>query len=233
MHYSIISQEGNDVAELIANEGYWNTYYKNQVAIDQANHTKLIPSQFAAFVLSEFSNRDRFIDFGCGNGRDSFFFAEHGKRLMGVDGSAVVIEQSNRTATQGNYSNLAFNHLDLLQKNECTDFLKKHRAEWAGAIFYARFFLHAITEEIEDNFLHICSEIMGSTGRICVEFRTDKDEYQIKETASHYRRFIDPLTLINKMTTFGLRTDYYSEGYGYAKYKNDNAHVARLIAVKV
>lgn len=208
---------------------YWDEFY-NETA--QSNSKKLVPSQFAAFVLNEFPDKTRFVDFGCGNGRDSFFFADHGKQVMGVDGSLIAVEQSNKMARRGKYTNLAFNQLDLSQKNACMNFISEHKNTWSDSIFYARFFLHAITESSEQNLLHICREIVGDSGKICLEFRTRKDEYQLKETASHYRRFIDPFVLIGKLNQIGLKTSFFCEGYGYAKYKNDDAHVARLIAGK-
>ena len=112
------------------------------------------------------------------------------------------------------------------------NFISEHSSTWSGSIFYARFFLHAITESAENNLLYVCQEIAGETGKICMEFRTGKDEYQLKETASHYRRFIDPLALIGKLSRMGLNTSFFCEGYGYAKYKNDDAYVARLIVGK-
>lgn len=63
----------------IETKEYWNEYYETTADNNSTEVPKLIPSQFADFVLNEFQDRTRFIDFGCGNGRDSFFFADHGK----------------------------------------------------------------------------------------------------------------------------------------------------------
>ena len=49
---------------------YWDNYYANSDL-----NSKLIPSQFAAFVAGELKKNSYIIDIGCGNGRDSFFLA--------------------------------------------------------------------------------------------------------------------------------------------------------------
>jgi len=206
-------------------EIYWNDYYG-------AVSAKRIPSQFAAFVLSEFSTYERFVDFGCGNGRDSFFFAAHGKRVMGVDGASAAVEMCQKSVEFEKITNLNFTQLDLSSASECASFSKTYSREWSGAVCYARFFLHAITEDAEHNLLQICKDIIGSDGSICFEFRTEKDEYQVKETASHYRRFVNSLSLIARLNDLGLEVTYFCEGFGFAKYKSDDAFVARMVIKK-
>jgi len=207
---------------------YWNSYYE-RISSDLKKSSKLVPSQFAAFVLSEFSEKKRFIDVGCGNGRDSFFFADHGKDVIGIDGSSVAVETCSREAEEKKYNNLQFKNVNLLDKAECIAVANQLHEGWGDAIIYARFFLHAITDEAEDNFLGFCKQIMGQNCRMCVEFRTNKDELLIKETAAHYRRFIDPIALIEKLDALDMSVSYFAEGFGFAKYKEDNAYVARMI----
>jgi hypothetical protein len=50
-----------------------------------------------------------------------------------------------------------------------------------------------------------------------------------KEYGNHYRRFVDPKQLKSKLDKMGININYFIEGQGYAKYKNDDAYVARLI----
>ena len=52
---------------------------------------------------------------------------------------------------------------------------------------------------------------------------------QAKETAAHYRRFIDPLNFLTSALARGFELHYFVEGFGYAKYNSDDAHVARVI----
>ncbi|WP_272816006.1 MULTISPECIES: hypothetical protein [unclassified Shinella] len=64
---------------------------------------------------------------------------------------------------------------------------------------------------------------------LAIEFRTDRDAQQTKVTDSHYRRFIPPLDFLSRAAKFGFSPAYFTEGFGYAKYRNDDAHIARVL----
>jgi cyclopropane fatty-acyl-phospholipid synthase-like methyltransferase len=64
---------------------YWDAYYATE------GRGSIIPSQFAAFVASEYLAGHQVVEFGCGNGRDALFFAGLGSKVLGVDGSASAI----------------------------------------------------------------------------------------------------------------------------------------------
>lgn len=203
---------------------YWNNYYNRGT-------NRAIPSQFAAFVLSEFNDRTHYLDCGCGNGRDTFFFAEHGKHAIGVDASDVAIELNNQAAGNASDLNLRFQQLDFGQPDQLDAFARSYQPPSADSVVYARFFLHAINETLEDNFFTFASKIIGEQGVLCVEYRTVKDQQLTKVTESHYRRFIEPNTMIEKLSFLGLHAQYSVEGFGYAKYRADDAYVARMVIV--
>lgn len=202
---------------------YWNTYYKSV----GGHSPPFIPSQFAAFILSELSGRaTQIVDFGCGNGRDSLFFARHGMPTIGVDESEAAIEECVKRKEPNlrficasiNDKELADKIQRILQQNKATDITA-----------YARFFLHAINEETQGHFLRICRDVVGKNGRVALEFRTMRDMNQKKITPKHYRRFVDPLEFMNAALRAGFKTSYFVEGFGYAKYRDDDAHVARFL----
>ena len=56
---------------------YWNGLYKK-------NHV-LLHSTFAGFCVLKMMLDAHIIEFGCGNGRDTFFLAQQGHRITGVD----------------------------------------------------------------------------------------------------------------------------------------------------
>jgi len=97
-------------------------------------------------------------------------------------------------------------------------------------VIYARFFIHAITEE-DENFLFALVKNVGPQLKtlFAAEFRTHRDATMPKETAIHYRRFIDPHEFLVRSINLGLNVEYYVEGFGLAKYKSDDAHVARYL----
>lgn len=199
---------------------YWNDYYKN------TGNKIRIPSQFAAFVLNEYRSVKKIIDFGCGDGRDSFFFANYGKDVIGIDNSTVAIQQNTSINTN---SNLYFTKLDISNNNDVDAFIEKYYNDWKDSLIYARFFIHGIDENSEDNFLKICDFFIRKNGAIALEFRTNRDENLKKETYEHYRRFIDPIIFFQKISSISFNVKYYIEGFGLSKYKNDDAHVIRIL----
>jgi len=80
---------------------YWNNFYSNSGSV-------LCPSQFAAYVLNEFSPTKKIIDIGCGNGRDSLFFASHGLNVLGIDGSLSAISSCQKIAQHMSLENVNF-----------------------------------------------------------------------------------------------------------------------------
>lgn len=203
-------------------QDYWNNYYRNSPVGG-------VPSQFAVFALSEFNNYDKVIDFGCGNGRDSFFFASQGKKVLAVDGSENVIKSCNAKVSASDMQDIAFTVLDFSDEKDCKRFFDAHAEAWADAIIYARFFVHAIDENEERNFLKLCQAFAARKGVICLEFRTDRDELQRKVTEAHYRRFVSPVKFIRTLQEHNLKVEYFCEGFGMAKYREDDAHVARFV----
>lgn len=203
---------------------YWDKFYATKLlGIED------IPSQFAAFVLSEFSGVKTIIDIGCGNGRDSFFFSRHVCNVFGIDASQSAIDYCNKKKRYFGFNKPVFCCLDLSKLDSCIDFLDSIQDELQDSVLYARFVLHAIDEGVEKNFLKLASFVSKKGGVIAVEFRTHRDEQQQKETSAHYRRYINPLDFIDRARAAGLNISYYTEGFGLAKYKSDDAHVARCI----
>src|SRR5215213_6367505 len=66
---------------------YWDEYYAARSTM-----VRRLPSQFAVFVAGELEGRHRIIELGCGNGRDSMFFASHGHEVVAVDASQAAID---------------------------------------------------------------------------------------------------------------------------------------------
>jgi SAM-dependent methyltransferase len=215
-----MSSEPASAADIL---GYWNGYYGRAAAAFSPR-----PSQFAAFFAGEIEPGTLVVDIGCGNGRDSLFFAQAGFETIGVDGSSAAVEGCQAAARGAGLARARF----LCSRVEDTA-LGGRVAELAGPAapraLYARFLLHAITEAQEDALLATAAGLCRAGEILAVEFRTLRDVAQTKVTGAHYRRFIDPLHLIAAASRHGFATRYFVEGFGYAKYKADDAHVARCI----
>ena len=201
------------------NINYWNNFYKN-------SHN-LLPSQFAVFIASEYPDKKNLIDFGCGSGRDTFFLSKLYKKVIGIDASSEIINSNNMS--QNTKKNLTFLLNDLSNEKLLKNLIQDEFKDIDNCIFYARFFLHAIDESVEDKFLKFYNNLKNRSNILALEFRTNKDQFLEKEYGNHYRRFVDPKQLISKLDKMGMIINYFIEGQGYAKYKNDDAYVARLI----
>ena len=91
-----------------------------------------------------------------------------------------------------------------------------------------------ITEEEEVFLFDVVNEILvGREGCVALEFRTDRDKSQPKETDTHFRRYVSPVHFFARARENGFEVEYFVEGFGFAKYKQDDAHVARFLLNKV
>tara|TARA_Y100000389_G_scaffold205082_1_gene262864 strand:- start:8846 stop:9247 length:402 start_codon:yes stop_codon:yes gene_type:complete len=129
--------------------------------------------------------------------------------------------------------NVNFQELDFDNGLSHNEFIKNIESEWSNALIYSRFFLHAIDENAELNLLKFVSKLLSSNSYFCLEFRTIKDQYQQKETSSHYRRYINIQDFILLSSEMSFKVVYMIEGFGFAKYKSDDAYVARIVLKKI
>lgn len=199
---------------------YWEDYYKQ-------HKIPIVPSQFAAFACSEISTDATIIEIGCGNGRDAFFFARYGFQIIGIDNCPQAIASCNRLVERHNFPARFFcgDIKDITRTLNLSNYITGSQVS-----IYSRFFLHSITDEEEVFFVELMKNMLGKyDGKLFVEFRTDRDMTLHKETKQHFRRFIRPFDLMSRMSQAGFTADYFVEGFGYAKYLNDDAHVARIV----
>lgn len=201
---------------------YWNDFYASTRA-----RQRPLPSQFAAFVAGELEGPSRIIEFGCGAGRDAIFFASHGHDVTGVDGSQAAVESCAALAAElGEKAEFVSASIDDPHLAE------RLRAEAERTVVYARFFVHAITDAEETAFLALASSLLSPGDRLAVEYRTVRDVSGAKVTSTHYRRFVDPSAFNANAVLQGFEVAYAVEGFGFAKYRQDDAYVARALLVK-
>jgi SAM-dependent methyltransferase len=203
---------------------YWNAYYSGRSPSGLP-----LPSQFAVFVAGELHEKHHVIDIGCGGGRDSFIFDAHGHSVVGVDGSMAAVESCVSLAKKLG-SSISFMASDI-DAPDLADRIKGLHGR--PTLIYARFFLHALTDEEEASFLNLARAVTAPGDTLALEFRTMKDVTQHKVTGAHYRRFIDSLAFLERASAAGFKATYFVEGFGFAKYKTDDAHVARIVFSRV
>jgi trans-aconitate methyltransferase len=199
---------------------YWNEFYSTST-----NNPPPFPSQFAAFVAGEIPNRSAIIEFGCGSGRDTEFFAFLGHTILGLDGSESAISKCTRFSN----TSAEYQTADL---SESKPILERFISRHSVIIVYARFFLHAITEEEQDSFITLLSDSLQINSLLAFEYRTREDIGNEKSFGNHFRRYIDHTALQLKLADSGFKIQYQIKGKGLAKYKSEDAEVGRIVCTK-
>lgn len=215
---TIVKKQNDDRA-------YWNRFYAERKA-------KMAPSSFARDMLTylkEMKGKE-LLDIGCGNGRDSLYFAENGLKVTGLDSSESAIGQLNK---QYHNPSLQFVCCDYAE----TDLFEKPNFDYC----YCRFFIHAITEWQEDILLKQVYKGLRKNGLFLTEVRSIKDElYGRGEPAGrnafiydeHYRRFIVKEELEKKLSGEGFKILYSEEKQGFAAFGEFDPYIIRIIAKK-
>lgn len=199
---------------------HWDTYYSS-------DSVPLSPSQFAAFVHAEYPDH-AIVDIGCGSGRDSMFFLSQGHEVIGLDASSEAILTCSSKALD--YSKNSFIVSNISDPALCATVIDALVTAPKSIVLYARFFLHAITPTEQEHFFAFCSRMrMYADVVVAVEFRTEHDRGLKKATTEHFRRYLNPSDVIATASLQKFHSLYYVEGFGFAKYRDDDAHVARII----
>ena len=201
---------------------YWNTYYRTDLIVKE-------PSLFAQTVMNKLSKGSRLLELGCGNGRDSSFFARNGINVIAIDASDTMIDKLITT------NNFGVNYV-------CADFVKwpiEHQYEFD--YIYSRFSLHAIDEYQEDEIIKNAYTVLKKGGIFFIEARSIHDEIYGKGTMvgrnayiynDHYRRFIDKDELVDKLLNVGFKNIDAREDKGYAPFGESDPLVIRVSATK-
>ncbi len=200
------------------NKNYWENYYSEKLG-----HQK--PSSFSVEILNFIKRGESILELGCGNGRDSFYFANNGIRVIAVDQSKNII---NRIKKKN--KNPTFLCKDIIDIQENFNYKVNH--------CYARFFFHALNESEENCALRLIAKILPINGYFFSESRSIKSSLYgkgksfSKDTYStdHKRRFIRKNNFITKLKHNRFEIESIIESDGLAIFKNDDPVVIRICA---
>jgi SAM-dependent methyltransferase len=204
---------------------FWDSHYKN------FNLEK--PSKFGEFCLDNYIKAsDNVIELGCGNGRDGVYIFKKTQNYTGIDLSTSAID-----VCENKFQNLGFDSSKyMFLSQDMSNVIKLN--EIKRNVFYSRFSLHSVNLETENKILDNLKNLTEDW-IFLLEVRTIHDDLfgqgealgENEFVTDHYRRFIDPETLINKIRkTFKIISKDLSSGL--ALYKNEDPIVLRLIFSK-
>lgn len=210
---------------------YWNMYYQQRpLVINECSPfaRKMLDMIAGQMTLGE---TKYLLDLGCGNGRDSVFFAKNNIHVVGIDASDVAIGMLEQAHGDDKYMEFI-----------CDDFVT------ANVLFqreydycYSRFTLHAINEQQEEQLLANVYRALKKNGLFMIEARTIHDQiYGLGEPVErnafiyneHYRRFIDPQEIMEKIITMGFTIIYSEESNGFSKTETEDPVLLRMVVKK-
>jgi hypothetical protein len=208
---------------------YWDQRYRGEFGSDQ-------PTSFALDVESQLGGKHLLIDLGCGNGRDSLFFASQFHDVLAIDASRAALEKVDLAAREKGLGNVSTLQVDL-------DYRAHYRAvaaavsDWrersiGPVTAYSRFLLHAVTPKTQTVLLESVSPILQSGERWFFEYRTGDMRQMHFVYGNHYRRAIDPGALRDVAEASGLQHVTTDVSDAFAPYGNERPLCARTVLMR-
>ena len=186
---------------------HWKQFYKTKKAVTK-------PSTFAQFI-QKIAGDEKYLlyDLGSGNGRDSLFFAKKGHTVISVDHNGQPYKVHKNLVHWQN--DIEFFNTKVLPSNHCSPKLP--------TVIYSRFFIHSIMKKQTEDL------IKGVKSRcyFLAEFRVKGDEPVLYK--DHERTYwdVDEILKLFKKKDWNLQ---YWVGKGFAKYKNEDPLIMRIVA---
>ncbi|WP_235736942.1 class I SAM-dependent methyltransferase [Nocardioides alcanivorans] len=204
---------------------YWANFY--------AGNEYRAGSTFFEFINARPEMPATVIDIGCGDGRDACAFGSAGRQVLGLDQSPVGIEHARAKAAERGLDSVRFEVCDVADVDALGAVLDRGVADRSGpVVFYLRFFLHAIPEEVQERLLAAVRAHARSGDLFAAEFRTDKDSDAEKVHGNHYRRFQNAADFRAALTErFGFDEVLAEvESTGLSPYRGEDPVLYRVLA---
>lgn len=205
---------------------YWKQFYRDTPIAGG--------SPFATFVAEKLQRDSLVVELGCGSGRDSVYFAQHGHRVFASDRADEALEQGRANA--GDLANIAFQKVDAADPEQVRGFFTMafgDSQQPAGdKVLYMRFFLHSVTEDIQTVILDAAVATLPPKTMIALEFRTDKDADEKHVFGAHYRRYIPMAEMTEVLQAKGFTVTHAEESRGLSPYQDEDPFLCRILGVK-
>ena len=205
---------------------YWNRFYK-------AEHPDIAePSSFARYSAEYLKPSSMIFEIGCGNGRDSLFFARLGMAVHASDASTIAIEHLRKKFSRERWQDVPYWIARPMEE------LDDRHARDLDAV-YMRFVLHAVPAEIASRGLAWAARNIKPEGLVLIEARSVLGSLYGRGIAAerdaffqdgHYRRFIRRSELTDELVSLGFEIESVVERDGLAIHEDDDPVVIRVVA---
>jgi hypothetical protein len=151
----------------MSNSDFWNLFYKSNKLLDTN-------SSFSTHVyntyIKEFNETNTFMkigDFGCGNCRDSRFFASKGNMVYAIDKHGI--------------NNTPIPNCSLILE-DVEEAIGNNKLKTLLDVVYMRWFLHALPYDKATKIFDQSIDVLKPGGLICIEVRSLDDKELIKNS---------------------------------------------------
>lgn len=213
------------ITPAVRTEIYWADFY--------VDHEYTTGSSFSQFIDDRDDTPQTVVDIGCGDGRDACAFGASGRTVLGLDQSVFGIEHATTHAERlGVAARVTLRVCDVSDTAELGSALGHLIGATPGPVlFYLRFFLHAIPEEVQAGLLQAISDRARPGDVFAAEFRTDKDKGGAKVHVKHYRRYQNAESFREALTTaYGFTIKHEEERSGLSPYGEEDPILYRVVA---
>ena len=193
---------------------HWDNFYSSFINIIE-------PSSFTSWCEKYLYNKKDYtlFDIGCGNGRDSKFWVDNGWKVIAVDNcfnAYLVTKNHLMTCNSKKWNVCCTNATDDIYCN--------------SSIIYSRFWLHAVDQETQNNWLS--TFLKYNDIFLTIEARTTDQNKHIETYDGHYRRLLCPTLLVDELESYNFKICQKLIGSGLSVYNNDNPELIRILAYK-
>lgn len=209
----------------IANRNYWYAFYGSGY-----RDVPTEPSAFATWFADREPSGARVVDIGCGNGRDSVWFAERGYDVLGLDYAPAAVHRARAAARAGG-ADARFSTFNLLDTRHVLALggLLSHEA---GPVhLYARFLLHAVPERGRHNLWLLARTCLRRGGRLYLEFLArERGAERVEHVfGPHFRLPLRPFQVAAEIRDMGGQIEHREVGHGLAVYQHEDPNICRMV----
>lgn len=205
---------------------YWDTFYAGH----DSDGVPRAPSPFAEWVADRVGPGTPVVELGFGTARDSLWFARRGHPVRAYDFAPSAVEAARRTAERSDLD-ARFETLDLYDPHACDEVARAVAGLSDPPLVYARFLVHALEEDGRENLFRLAADGLAEGGFLALEYRTDADRGQRHLFGDdHFREFLSPSLVLDQLHGRGATVIEAVEGHGLAVYKDEDPHIARVLA---
>ena len=188
---------GNGFITNMDTEKYWDANWEKAGRLPVSNFAKRCYSQI------EKKNYTTLLDIGCGNGKDSLYFASKGIRVTSVDFSGTAIEQLKRSIVKRGYSNIQAIKTDIIYLDLHDDVFD---------VIYANLSLQYFNDEITTQIFDKLFKCLKTGGMIFVKCKSTDDNLYGKGKRigrdmflhGHIRHFFNKEYMSEKLERFDI-----------------------------